>query len=108
MTNAKHCFYDQRKIDSNIEQTLKARYPHYKWFAIGGFVEGEATKNRRKFWIKVSPVDSVYAAVMGIGNWRLAQAEGTTQLESIDRVVLRMRQLLKDVEELHEPDRSSP
>jgi hypothetical protein len=108
MTNTKHCFYDQRKIDSNIEQTLKARYPHYKWFTIGGFVEGEATKNRRKFWIKVSPVDSVYAAVMGIGNWQLAQAEGATQLESIDRVVLRMRQLLKDVEELHEPDRSSP
>jgi predicted phosphohydrolase len=90
----------ERKTDA----TLCSKYPEHKWHCYGNYVEGSATRNRRKHWINSNPVNSHYQAIIGIDGWKLATAEGESHEEAIERVVLRMRQLLKDVEGLFNRD----
>lgn len=91
---------DDYQKDRATEAALKLKYPGHKWDCYGAYVEAVVTKNRRKHWINSNPVNSHFEAIIGIDGWKLATADGATHEEAIDRVVLRMRQLLKDAEGL--------
>lgn len=92
---------ESNQRDRSTIAALSEKYPEHEWRCCGNHVEASVVKNRRKHWVRSKPVDSHYQAAIGIGDWRVAVAEGKTHEEAIDRVVLRLKQMLKDTEVLY-------